>query len=158
MRAYVSLVVLLALIVAAGLLPYMHTTVATVETIPGEGVPLFVFLDDPAATAFAANFEKDFPISVEVVHWTVAGGTPRTETSPAVIRAVFGALRDMTVLTREENEHTDDYLVYTFRMADGDEIAFEFQSGRLLMHDVYRSREVTGFDALYQAFPPVYGD
>lgn len=118
------------------------------------GVPLFEYLADPALVAFAMNFETDFPISVSVRHDGEAGGIPVTATDPETIRAVFEALRQMTVLGEwPASGHTDDYLNYYFEMANGSEIyGFAFQDGMLLDGGlgVY---EISGFEALQRALP-----
>lgn len=118
------------------------------------GVPLFDYLDDPVLTAFAMNFEIDFPISVSVRHDGEAGGTPVAVTDPAIIREVFHALRQITVLGAwPTSAHTDDYLSYSFELADGKVIyGFVFQEGMLL--DKWMGLyEITGFDTLQRALP-----
>lgn len=118
------------------------------------GVPLFEYLDDPALTAFARSFETNFPVSVSVRHDGEAGGIPVTVTDPGTIRAVFEALRQMTVLDEwPVSGHTDDTLYYYFDMAISEEIyGFEFQDGMLLDGGL-GLHEITGFDALQRALP-----
>ncbi len=121
---------------------------------PRQGKPLFEYLNDPALTTFAENFETDFPVAVSVRHDGLGGGVPRAATDPKIIRAVFEALRDITVLAEWPiSGHTDDELIYTFQMADGRNIGrFAFQDGMLL--DEWMSvYELTGFDALQEALP-----
>lgn len=122
--------------------------------VKGAGVPLFEHLANPVLTAFAMNFETDFPVSVSVRHDGEAGGTPVTLTDPETVRAVFVALRQITVLGQwPASGHTDDYLNYYFEMADGRVIyGFEFQDG-MLLDEGLGLYEITGFDALQRALP-----
>ena len=98
------------------------------------GVPLFEYLDDPTLSAFAANFEADFSVSVSVRYDGEAGGMPLTVTDSETVRAVFDALCQITVLGEwPVSGHTDDSLHYCFEMANGSVIyGFEFQDGMLL--------------------------
>jgi len=122
--------------------------------LPQEGLPLLEYLNDPILIAFAENFEEDFPISVSVRHDGEASGTPTTVTDPETIRAVFEALRNITVLGDwPVSGHTDDYLNYYFEMPDGKFVyGFEFQDSMLL--DSWMGlHEITGFDTLQRALP-----
>lgn len=119
-----------------------------------QGVPLFEYLNDSALTAFAENIETDFPVSVTVHHNGWAGRAPHTATDPETIRAVFEALRGITVLDEwPTSAHTDDELIYTFQMADGSTIqGFAFQDG-MLLDEWMGLHELTGFNELQQALP-----
>lgn len=120
----------------------------------GQGIPLLEYLNNPVLTAFAENFDKDFPVSVSVRYEGEVGGNPVTITDPEVIRAVFEALQGITVMAeRPENGSRHDTLRYYFRMADGRDIYnFTFQKdflldSRMSLHDIL------GFDALKAILP-----
>lgn len=118
------------------------------------GVPLFEYLNDPALTAFTANFKTDFPASVTVRHDGEVSGIPVTVTNPDIILAVFEALRQITVMGEwPVSGHSDDYLIYSFEMVDGNVLyGFVFQDGMLL--DTWMGLyEITGFDVLQLALP-----
>lgn len=116
------------------------------------GIPLFEHLNDPALAAFAQSFEANFPVSVSVRHDGEASGTPVTVTAPETIRAVFEALRQITVLCEAPvSGHTDDCLNYYFEMADGSVVyGFQFQDG-MLLDEWMGLHVITGFDALQEA-------
>jgi len=115
---------------------------------------LFEFLDDPELSLFVEDFEADFPVSVSVRHDGEAGGVPLTVTDPEIIRAVFEALREISILGEwQESGHTDDSLNYYFEMADGRIIGgFVFQDGKL-MDEWMGLYEIFGFDELQDALP-----
>ena len=118
------------------------------------GTPLFTYLG-AHIEAFAENFDTDFPVSVSVRHDTEASGIPFETTRSATIRAVFIALRTITVIGEGGPAHTDDYLVYTFKMADGREYAFSFQQGYLLEGTSHGQQIlIDGFDALAAVLSP----
>ena len=129
-----------------------------IDVIPGDerrsGVPLFEYLNDTALISFADNFENDFPLSVSVRYDGEASGEPVTVTEPEVIRMVFEALSNITVLGEwPESGHTDDYLNYYFEMPNGNIIrGFVFQDG-MLLDEWMGLHEITGFDALQEALP-----
>ena len=109
-------------------------------------VPLFEFC---GITQFADNFETDFPISVSVVHNTIESGTPIIVNSETTIRAVFEALRGITVGGENGSAHTDDHLQYWFTMQDGSRLGFSFQQGQLMRgNSLYK---ITGFGKLTSA-------
>ena len=109
---------------------------------------LFEYIN-PGAVEFAKNFEIDFPISVSVSQYTVAGGTTVETKDQNIIRAVFNALHGITILGEGEPEHTDDHLIYTFIMEDGREFTFSFQQGCLLVR--HQQIEINGFNMLTAA-------
>jgi hypothetical protein len=112
-------------------------------------LPLFEYIGEDAM-AFAEHFEDDFPVSVTVRYETVAGGEPYETESRETIRAVFEALRNMTVVSDNGSGHTDDYLTYTFAMIDGRRHVFTFQTGCYL-GDRGHLLGVEGFGALQAA-------
>ncbi len=100
-----------------------------------EPVSLFYFIDaartdgaTPLAD-FAAGFENNFPESVSVLYQNVSGGSPYTVTDAETIRAVFDALKNITVTGEGGMAHTDDYLTYYFTYEGGGRMSFSFQSG-----------------------------
>ncbi|MDR0840368.1 MAG: hypothetical protein LBN26_03150 [Christensenellaceae bacterium] len=121
---------------------------------PG-GTPLFEYLNNPAIHALDANFETDFPVSVSVLYQNVGGGSPYTVTDEATIRAVFAALKNLSVTGEGGFAHTDDYLTYYFTMADGGSMQFTFQSGCYIGHNE-TLLSLEGFRALTEAlsYPP----
>ena len=127
-------------------------------TIPDDdcksGVPLLEHFNNPALTAFAENFDTDFPMSVSVQHDGEASGEPVTVTDSEVIHAVFEALRNITVLGDwPKSGTTDDYLNYYFEMQDGRIISgFRFQDS-MLLDEWMGLYEISGFDALQEALP-----
>ena len=139
---------LIAAFMLAALLVFSGCASGGRETLSGgSGTPLFEFLDDPAVTAFAENFETNFPRSLSVTRVTVAGGLPETVTEENFIRAVYDALSGITVHEqRAQPAHTDDELIYSFEMDDGSAVSFCFQGEDLLLGDVLYRLE--GFGAL----------
>jgi hypothetical protein len=113
-------------------------------------VSLFEYIGDDAA-AFAERFEEDFPVSVSVRHDTIASGYPYEVKDEETIRAVFEALKNMVVISDNGSAHTDDYLIYRFTTADGDQYSFEFQQGCYLGDGGGRLLGVEGFGALEAA-------
>jgi len=116
------------------------------------GVPLLEFINKPSLIEFAENFDNNFPVSVSVRHDGEASGEPVTATDPDVIRSVFDALCNITVLEEwHESGATDDYLNYYFEMPNGDMIwDFVFQKGMYL--DGWMGLYViTGFENLQEA-------
>lgn len=144
-------------VLLAGCAPFLDTEGGPE---PGNGLtrmpikmPLFDFYaNEPGVTAFAENFETDFPVSVTVQYSTVAGGEPVTVTDEQTIRAVFEALSNITVLDEAGGGHTDDELDYYFTMQDGSTVGFTFQEG-MLMDDRMMCYNITGFGDLQKAFP-----
>jgi hypothetical protein len=119
------------------------------------GTPLFAYLNNPDVYALDANFETDFPVSVSVLYQNVGGGSPYTATDEATIRAVFAALKNISVTGEAGSAHTDDYLTYYFTMADGGGMEFTFQSGCYIGHNE-TLLSLEGFNALAEAlsYPP----
>jgi len=114
--------------------------------------PLFEFIG-PAAMEFAENFENDFPVSVSVRHDYGTSGTPYVSTDKDVILEVASALYCMEVVSDEGWAHTDDFTYYSFNMADGSGISFQFQEGCFVGNED-RKFGVTGYDRLSAALSP----
>lgn len=127
-----------------------------IYTIPGNGeessTSLLEFLNDPALFTFAERFEEDFPVSVSVCHDGEASGVPVTSTDPQTIHGVFEALCQITVLGEWPlSSQEDDYLQYSFAMANGSVIhGFQFQDGMLLHGWKASLYQIAGFDALQE--------
>ena len=123
------------------------------------------FADDPpdttsvfsyygrSAVSFAAHFEEDFPFAVSVADIPYRG-TWVTSTDPALIRQVFEALQNITVLEGRANAHTDDESTSVFTMADGRAFSFVFQQGHLLLGGA--QAEIDGYEQLDEARAAVF--
>lgn len=134
---------------------YLDELIKNAPPVANEnGTPIFEFINDEMVKDFAENYESNPPVSVTVRYDTVGDGTPDTHTDKETIDAVYKAISTMTVGKSLGSGHTDDYLNYTFKMADNTSITFEFQEGALLMPGM-ELYEVTNFDALYKALPPL---
>ncbi len=133
---------------------YNKIYIVPVEEVGQAGIPLFAFISDPDVSALASGFEACPPASVSVVHAGELSGTPVVSSDPEVVRAVFHALSEITVLGEsDQGTWLDDELIYRFMDAGGAVVAaFLFQDGRLLDNRLNKY-DITGFDALQAVLP-----